>query len=736
MQQIIRKLDLEDYVKQLSSFFAREKSFVMEGDIKLHYSLISLLSKYELKPLPKLQNLDTALLHLSKKGTLKLYEIYEFVKIVKYFSYLKKFDFEDKLRKWNDKIIIPDELIELADIFNDKAQIKQGVNEDLDKIEKNIYDLKAQIKHNLYTITSDKKLQLYLVDHQIHFVDEEQTLLVRAGFNHCLKAKVVDRSGAGFFYVVPNNILQLKQKQFNLLNFKDEIIFKLSQQYSSILTNYLPFLKFINKEFDKLDHYLARVEFAKLDDKQFILPSKSKEQKLTKFRHPALHNPKPISIDFSKKVIMITGVNAGGKTMLLKSILSAIFMSKYLIPYKCNKTNTKIGNYKSINVVLDDPQNVKNDISTFAGRMIEFSKLFAKNDFIVGVDEIELGTDSDEASSLFKVIIEKLIKKNIKIIITTHHKKLASLMAINQEVELVAAIYDEKNRKPTYDFIQGTIGKSYAFETASRYKIPLDVVIEAKKVYGEDKNRLNELIERSSILEKQYQQKIKILDKKIDKYKKLSDSLKDEKEKINKIILDEKDILHQKYKIAIIQAKEAIKTKQTAQAHRLLNKAHKQIKDIKIKQYKESPDLKIGSRVKYKNSKGVLLSIKGKKAYVETDEGVKLQVPFNELKQSGDISKVKQAFKHNIKVNIQKSNNGHVTLDLHGQRSDEAIANLDKFISDALIAGFDEVLVYHGIGTGKLSYIVKEFLKKHPNVKDFSDALTGSGGYGAKIVKL
>ena len=736
MQQIIKKLDLEDYLNNLNNLFARQKPFIMEGDINIHYNLISLLSKYQLKQLPKLQNLNTPLLHLSKQGTLKLYEIYEFIKIIKYFSYLKRFEFEDKLKNWNDKIIIPDDLSKLVDIFDDKVQIKQGVCEDLDRVEKNLYDLKSQIKQSLYATINSKKLQLYLVDHQVHLVNGEQTLLVRAGFNHYLKAKVVDRSGAGFFYVVPHNLSQLKQKQSDLLNLKDEIIFKLSQQYSSTLTNHLLFLKFINKEFDKLDHYLARVEFAKLDDKQFILPSKSKEQKLTEFKHPALHNPKPISIDFSKKVIMITGVNAGGKTMLLKSILSAVFMSKYLIPYKCDKTNTKIGSYKEINAVLDDPQNVKNDISTFAGRMVEFSKLFIKNNFIVGVDEIELGTDSDEASSLFKVIIEKLIEKNIKIIITTHHKRLASLMAINQEVELIAAIYDEENRKPTYEFMQGTIGKSYAFETASRYKIPLDVITKAKKVYGEDKNKLNELIERSSTLERQYQQKIKTLDEEINKHKKLNSSLKEKKEEVDKLILGEKDILHKEYKTATTQAKEAIKTKQIAQAHRLLNKAHKQVKDIKVKQHKENINLEVGNRVKYKNNKGILLSIKGKKAYVETDDGVKLQVPLNELQRSGNIPKPKQISKHNIKVNIQKPNSGHITLDLHGQRSDEAIANLDKFISDALIAGFDEVLVYHGIGTGKLSYAVKEFLKKHPSVRSFDDALTNSGGYGAKVVKL
>ncbi len=737
MQNIIKKLDLEEYLETLQNLFARQKSIILEGDINIHHKLISQISNYDLKQLPKVENLDSALMYLKKQGDLKLYEIYEFVKIINYFLYLKRFNFEDKLGEWNDKIIIPDEIKTLSSFFDEKANIKEGYDEDLDRVNKNLYDIKGQIKQSLYATINSKKLQLYLVDHQVHLVHGEQAILVRAGFNHYLKAKVVDRSSAGFFYVIPHNVSQHKQRQSDLINLKEEILYRLCKQYSSILGKHLMFLSFINKEFDRFDHYLSRVYFAKSDDKNFILPNpKVKEQKLIDFKHPALHNAKPINIDFTKKVIMITGVNAGGKTMLLKSILSAVFMSKYLIPYHCDKEQTKIGSYKDIQAVLDDPQSVKNDISTFAGRMVEFSKLFKKSNAIVGVDEIELGTDSDEAASLFKVIIEQLMAKNIKIIITTHHKRLAALMAENSNVELIAALYDEANRKPTYEFMQGTIGQSYAFETASRYGIPLNVVKMAKEVYGDDKNRLNELIERSSVLEREYQQKIKELDEQIERNKKLNKVLKEQKETIDNQVLNEKNILKQQYQDAIDEAKKAIKTTQSKEAHQLLNLANKKVKDIKVQKHQEPLDLKVGDRVKYRNNKGVLKSIKGKKAYIETDDGIKLQVPLSELKRGGNMPKVKQISKHDIKVTIAKPKSGHVKLDLHGQRAEEAIANLDKFISDSLIAGFDEVLVYHGIGTGKLSYAVKVFLEQHPSVKSFEDALTGQGGFGAKVVRL
>jgi DNA mismatch repair protein MutS2 len=732
--EIVKKLDLEDYINLLESFFAREKSIVLQGDINIHYKLISEIGNYSFKTPKKVKNLDTQLMHIKKQGVLKLDDIYEFIKIVDYFNYVKKFSLEGKLEEWIEKIIVPEKIDTLVDKFDEEGNLRAGIDEDFDRVNESIYRNKMQIKDALYKSMNNKKLQPYLVDHQVHLVHGQRTIMVRGGFNHVLKARVLDRSSSGFFYVIPHSVAELKQKQEELFNIKDEVLLKLTKEYTNVLFNNIMFLNFINKEFDRLDHYLARVEFAKLDDKNFILPSSSKKtQKLVDFYHPALKDGKSVTIDFTKSVIMITGVNAGGKTMLLKSILSATFLSKYLIPYKAHK-DTKVGHYKDIIAVLDDPQSVKNDISTFAGRMVEFSKLFSKQNAIVGVDEIELGTDSDEAASLFKVIIEKLMKKGIKIVITTHHKRLASLLAAFEDVELIAALFDEANRKPTYEFLQGTIGQSYAFETASRYGIPLDVVKEAKSVYGDDKDKLNDLIARSSSLELEYKRKLDELNEKLENTDRLKKNLTEQKEELDLLIHQEKTKLHKEYTDVKEEAKKAIKAKVSRESHRHLNSAHKKVKKIETVQADEPIEFKVGDRVKYNDTKGVIISIKGKKAHIETDGGMKLQVPLVSLKRSGNIVKPKVSQK--VKIDVKKPDGGHVKLDLHGQRADEAVENLDKFISDCLVNGFDEVLVYHGIGTGKLSYAVKKFLDSHPKVQGYSDAPQNQGGFGAKVIRL
>ncbi len=114
---------------------------------------------------------------------------------------------------------------------------------------------------------------------------------------------------------------------------------------------------------------------------------------------------------------------------------------------------------------------------------------------------------------------------------------------------------------------------------------------------------------------------------------------------------------------------------------------------------------------------------------------MKLRVPLSELKRSGNPPKAPK--KRKVEVKLQRENaTASVKLDLHGLRAEEAVEKLDKFLSDALLAGFDEVLVYHGIGTGRLAHAVRTFLKEHPSVKGFHDAPQHMGGFGATVVEL
>jgi DNA mismatch repair protein MutS2 len=139
----------------------------------------------------------------------------------------------------------------------------------------------------------------------------------------------------------------------------------------------------------------------------------------------------------------------------------------------------------------------------------------------------------------------------------------------------------------------------------------------------------------------------------------------------------------------------------------------------------------VGDFIKYRNNKGSIVSIKDKKEALIEVGGMRLRVKTKDLKPTKNIPLKPQT---NIKVNVEKKSG--LKCDLHGMRAEEAEETLDKFLSDALLNGWDEVIVYHGIGTGKLSYAVKNFLTAHPSVKKFEDAPQHLGGFGAKIVVL
>ncbi|WP_024787974.1 endonuclease MutS2 [Lebetimonas sp. JH369] len=722
---MVKKLDLSDYINRLYSLFAREKDFKLNGDINVFYKYLKKLENKDFKSPPEVKNLDKELIHLKKYGDLSHSQIFEFVKIINYFDYLKSRNWED-LAEWFDKIEIPSEIKKLTLHYNKKGEIIGFI--ELDEINEKIKEVKTLIRQELYKYINSKKLEPFLVDKQIHMQGDEETLLLRGGFNKIIDAEILGRSQSGFFYIFPRSIGKLKKRIDDLLSLKEEFLEKKSRKFSNIFRKWVKFLNFINSEFDKFDHLQARIFLAKNENLEFILPKKSKNFCLRDFCHPALSGCKPVNVQWDKQVLIITGVNAGGKTMLLKSILSSAFMAKHLLPMKTRETSI-IPAFKEIKSIIQDPQNVKNDISTFAGRIKEFKEVFGKEDYLIGVDEIELGTDANEAATLFKVIIEEIMKKN-RIVITTHHKRLASLLAKHEDVELLAAVYDEKQQKPTYEFIKGTIGRSFAFETAKRYGIPLNIINKAKQEYSEDLEKLDILIEKAANAQYEYNKKLNELNQELKNTKELKESLLLQKKEFNESLTKGINKILKEFNNAIKAAKEAIKAKSTGDAHRKLNEANQIYKKIKIKKEEINKEFKVGDKVKFKSSVGEILEIKGKNALVNI-ESKKLLIPKNQLEYyKAPIKKEK------IKISKPKAAKADIKLDLHGLRMEEAIEKTEEFLNNAALAELEEVWIYHGMGKGILAKGITELLKNHPLVKSFTDAPPHMGGYGAKIIKL
>ncbi|EDZ61213.1 DNA mismatch repair protein, MutS2 family [Sulfurimonas gotlandica GD1] len=728
---LINQLDLTEHIEQFKSFFSRDSSLYIEGDQEFHFRYIKALDNIEFKAPPKISDFFNIKGHLKKRGVLNFEQIFEIVKIVRYFRYFKNRELDGIIGEWMNKFEVPEKFLEVEKYFANDGKFDENLDETLFGLSARIKEHKNNMNTSMKRMMSSSKLAGYLVDTQVHYLNDEECLLVRGGFNHVLKGAVVGRSTGGFFYVSPDSILKSKEQIRYIQQERETIFYTYAKEFSSTLAEIQPFIAFIDKEFTKFDNYQARVLFAKSKNLQLVKSKNDSKIILSDFIHPAIHKPKPVNVDFSKNILMVTGVNAGGKTMLLKAILASAFMAKYIIPMALNENKSHIGSFKAILSIIDDPQNVKNDISTFAGRMQEFSKIFEFKSALVGIDEIELGTDSDEAAALFKVILDDLIKRGQKVVVTTHHKRLAALMADRDDVELMAALYDEEQRMPTYEFMQGIIGKSYAFETASRYGISNVIVQEAKSVYGDNSERLNLLIERGSQLERELKQKHKKVDDRLEELRLKELDLKEQRELLFKEIQEQKNELKNSYALAIDEAKTAAKAGDTKAIHRAMNKANEKLPKDKKEPVLNNYFFNVGDFIKYRNNKGSIISIKDKKEALIEVGGMRLRVKTKDLKPTKNIDVKPQT---TLKVSVEKK--AGLNCDLHGMRAEEAEEVLDKFLSDALINGWDEVIVYHGIGTGKLSYAVKNFLLSHPRVKKFEDAPLHLGGFGAKIVTL
>jgi len=344
-KSIVKKLDLDGYIREFKSFFAREKPVAMPGDINQHYRYIQALSSEQFPAPSPLPNLDRELNLIDKQAVLGLEEIFAFVTMLSYLNRLKAQGLPEPLGSWLRQIEIPEEIEAVIGYFTEEGEINSERDEELYQIETALKRNKQEIKETLYKLAHSARLRDYLVDTQVHFNGGEETLLVRGGFNKVLKATVVARSEGGYFYILPQSVSHLKEKESALLSTKEELIWRYRKEISATFHRWERFLRYANEAFDRFDHYQARVLFARTKEYEFVLPSRSKRIKLQDFAHPAIENPVPVSIDLNKQVMLITGVNAGGKTMLLKSMLSAVYMSKYLLPFRCDVSRTEIGHY-------------------------------------------------------------------------------------------------------------------------------------------------------------------------------------------------------------------------------------------------------------------------------------------------------------------------------------------------------------------------------------------------------
>ena len=518
----------------------------------------------------------------------------------------------------------------------------------------------------------------------------------------------------------------------------------------------------------KISHALTELDFlqakAKLAKKMKATePKISRDHsfKMLKARHPLIDPEKvvPNDICLGEKfdTMLITGPNTGGKTITLKTagLLQLMAQSGLFIPVQ---EGSSVGVFSQVYADIGDEQSIEQSLSTFSSHINDIVYIMKRvsEDTLVLIDEIGAGTDPEEGASLAISILDFLRKKQAKIMVTTHYPEL-KLYGYNRPRTTNASMeFDLKTLSPTYHLQIGIPGHSNAFAIARRLGMREDVVKNAQSLMKDTDSDINKMIERLNEQTKAASFARNHLQTSLDRSEKLEKKLQEALDWYNQRVQKQLDFAQERANEVV-----AKRRKKADQIIKKLENSHRSIKENEIIDAKGQLN-KLERQEANNLAHNKVLQREKRRHHVSVGDKVKVL----SYGQTGTITKKLSEHEYEVQIGIIKSkvtdrdvekisnsqqkakqsvratsgtlrrNNAHSELDLRGQRYDEAITNLDRYIDSVLLAGLDYVTIIHGIGTGAIRKGVWQYLRSSNHVKSFNYAPANEGGNGATIVHL
>ena len=471
----------------------------------------------------------------------------------------------------------------------------------------------------------------------------------------------------------------------------------------------------------------------------------------------------PLNLEMNEEehCLMITGPNAGGKSVAMKTvgICALMIQSGYAIPVE---PTSELPVFNGIFVDLGDDQSIENDLSTFSSRLQWMRETHnrLKEHSLILIDEAASGTDPDEGSALFQSFLEYLLTHDCKILVTTHHGALKIFAHEHKNAVNGSMEFDQISLSPTYRFKKGIPGSSYAFEIAERMKLNKKLLLRSRELLGESKNKMEGLIAELELkaqsaeeLKRKNHEILKRVQLSETRYKQKLESLNRERDKIREKALKEAksimDNANRKVEKAVEQIIEQKKTtkKQIKQIREGIEQEKNKI-DINLEEVREQREAqfkkssqppKIGDFVRFLdgNTTGKLVLYKGNNATVQTD-GLRLRTKYKNLVKVNPPKPIKN---QNVKINAISSDSTlkesiSPRLDLRGKRTDEAIDEVTQYLDKAIYKGLKQVEIIHGKGTGILKEQIHKYLGDRLEVLSYELANEDFGGAGCTIVDL
>ncbi|MDP1623903.1 MAG: Smr/MutS family protein [Bacteroidales bacterium] len=644
-------------------------------------------------------------------------------------------------------------ILNVERILDDKSEIRDSASQELGRIRKEKYRLLATVE--------SKIIQSFKLARQNGWTPDEAEVTIRNGrlvipvintFKRKIRGFVHDESATGHtVYVEPAEIFETNNEIRELDYAERREIVRILIEFAGTVRPDIDSLIQVYHFLGKMDFVRAKARFALSinglnpihhPEPGDLSPGKAggagnRRQNSFAWRqaiHPLLflsHQkqkkevvPLDIALDHDHRILIISGPNAGGKSVCLKTVGLVQYMFQCgLLPPVSEDSEFCI--FHQIFIDIGDEQSIDNDLSTYSSKLINL-KYFIENidDFsLFLIDEMGAGTDPSLGGAIAEATLEALNEKSAMGVVTTHYSNLKLLAS--REVGIVngAMLYDIKKLKPLFKLKIGKPGSSFALEIAHEIGFPDDVIEMAKLKTGKsqldfDRELQNLEVEKQEISQKSTELKVAddFLAELIDKYERLSADLE----------LKKRDIIE----------------KARAEARQLLDNSNKiiekTIKEIREAQAEKSrtkeirADLSVIKQQLLQDGEVEGQSVKSKMQDAKYEDTPPLVIKPGLIGSEARPHRFQSYFDDlNTKVT-----NFSLSLDLRGNRVDEALSLLQRYIDDAVLCSIPEVQILHGKGNGVLRQVTRDYLRSQKEVKSARDAPLEAGGAGITIVKF
>ena len=659
-------------------------------------------------------------------------------------------------KKTTNSFPLLEELVnQINDLSNLRTAIKKVVTPSL-TISDNASPTLKEIRQKLKTLESSLtskvagmsyKYSSYLNDSNATIRDGHFVLPVKTIYKNKVLGIIYDVSDSGnTTFIEPLELVQLNnditskklEEQEEIRKILKELTALVLLQENEVINN--------NNIIGELDFLSAKATYALTNDMTIASISDVQEVHLYEAKHPLIDRNKVVANEYhltgEKRIVVISGPNAGGKTVSLKvvGLLSVMNQCALALPVK----EAKIGIFNHLYLDIGDNQSLSDNLSTFSGHMKNIAEILeiTKGKDLVLLDELGTGTDPKEGEIIALAVVKELEKKHSLAMISSHYSKIKEYAYISNNIENSSMLFDEKNLLPTYIYKYQTPGKSYGFEVAIRYGLSKEMIEEVKKEYlTENKNDfdvvlsgLQKQIEETERLKKENLSKEQLLLRKEKELERAQETLKNQKEHLLEDAKKEKERILEELNKEIeqiikdlgsgnLKLHEAIELKKKVED--LKENEEEIIYDEVIREndYVSLPSLSITGKV---------IRINGKKAHILSSEGMSYDIDIEKLHKIEE-SKTTHVRKENYNYEYKINTNVGLELNIIGMRRDEAKEALIKYLDNCKIKNIKQVRIIHGFGNGILRKMVHEYLSTLKGVK-YRLGDINEGGGGATVV--